>query len=98
MPSLPACPTRRSSDLVPCVVDAGPGNDAKPVDGLELDLPVPGGAEAESLRLRLHRGAVRVGARSGDRKSTRLNSSHSQISYAVFSLKKKNGPTDMAVA
>src|SRR2546430_9525667 len=28
-----------------------------------------------------------------DRKSTRLNSSHSQISYAVFCLKKKN--TDM---
>src|SRR2546430_10905123 len=28
--------------------------------------------------------------RSTDRKSTRLNSSHSQISYAVFCLKKKN--------
>src|SRR5579859_7283837 len=28
--------------------------------------------------------------RSKDRKSTRLNSSHSQISYAVFCLKKKN--------
>src|SRR2546430_12486686 len=28
-------------------------------------------------------------ARTGDRKSTRLNSSHSQISYAVFCLKKK---------
>src|SRR2546430_5139045 len=27
-----------------------------------------------------------------DRKSTRLNSSHSQISYAVFCLKKKNNP------
>src|SRR2546430_13482283 len=27
---------------------------------------------------------------SADRKSTRLNSSHSQISYAVFCLKKKN--------
>src|SRR2546427_2210956 len=30
-----------------------------------------------------------VSARIGDRKSTRLNSSHSQISYAVFCLKKK---------
>src|SRR3712207_9003363 len=30
-----------------------------------------------------HRGAV------GDRKSTRLNSSHANISYAVFCLKKK---------
>src|SRR2546427_9643979 len=29
-----------------------------------------------------------------DRKSTRLNSSHSQISYAVFCLKKKNVRTD----
>src|SRR2546430_10236957 len=28
--------------------------------------------------------------RRADRKSTRLNSSHSQISYAVFCLKKKN--------
>src|SRR3989475_13324451 len=42
-------------------------------------------------------GFVRVkhgaGAR-GDRKSTRLNSSHSQISYAVFCLKKKKKKTD----
>src|SRR2546430_10113053 len=30
---------------------------------------------------------------SSDRKSTRLNSSHSQISYAVFCLKKKNTVT-----
>src|SRR3712207_7089779 len=28
----------------------------------------------------------------GDRKSTRLNSSHANISYAVFCLKKKNIP------
>src|SRR2546430_13369202 len=38
--------------------------------------------------------AFRLGGRGGhaavkDRKSTRLNSSHSQISYAVFCLKKK---------
>src|SRR2546430_3392158 len=33
-------------------------------------------------------GGVRF-ALQGDRKSTRLNSSHSQISYAVFCLKKK---------
>src|SRR2546430_6215896 len=30
-----------------------------------------------------------LGYRDQDRKSTRLNSSHSQISYAVFCLKKK---------
>src|SRR5689334_23923560 len=29
-------------------------------------------------------------SQEGDRKSTRLNSSHSSISYAVFCLKKKN--------
>src|SRR5688572_31788126 len=33
--------------------------------------------------------AVHGNASGGDRKSTRLNSSHSQISYAVFCLKKK---------
>src|SRR2546430_9731272 len=32
----------------------------------------------------------RSSAARADRKSTRLNSSHSQISYAVFCLKKKN--------
>src|SRR2546430_4817333 len=31
-----------------------------------------------------------AGVAPPDRKSTRLNSSHSQISYAVFCLKKKN--------
>src|SRR5947209_15351720 len=30
-----------------------------------------------------------IGGRSEDRKSTRLNSSHANISYAVFCLKKK---------
>src|SRR2546430_13750062 len=33
-----------------------------------------------------------VGGGDGDRKSTRLNSSHSQISYAVFCLTKKKKP------
>src|SRR2546430_9863749 len=33
-----------------------------------------------------------------DRKSTRLNSSHSQISYAVFCLKKKNNKIADALA
>src|SRR2546427_5949795 len=32
-----------------------------------------------------------------DRKSTRLNSSHSQISYAVFCLKKKKNKTSQAI-
>src|SRR3712207_7194317 len=36
------------------------------------------------------RAARRIWARWIDRKSTRLNSSHANISYAVFCLKKKN--------
>src|SRR2546422_8287269 len=42
------------------------------------------GAEGEGRR-------GRDGLRSTDRKSTRLNSSHGYISYAVFCLKKKKG-------
>src|SRR3712207_6905724 len=34
-------------------------------------------------------GALPAGAARGDRKSTRLNSSHANISYAVFCFKKK---------
>src|SRR6185312_3701998 len=34
---------------------------------------------------------------AGDRKSTRLNSSHDQISYAVFCLKKKIAMTPLGV-
>src|SRR5438270_3434069 len=49
-------------------------------------------ADASSLPTyyvsKLAREHVKVG-RDEDRKSTRLNSSHSQISYAVFCLKKK---------
>src|SRR2546428_3945519 len=36
-----------------------------------------------------------VGMAGGDRKSTRLNSSHDQISYAVFCLKKKINVIDI---
>src|SRR2546428_2057287 len=35
--------------------------------------------------------------RKQDRKSTRLNSSHDQISYAVFCLKKKNTQSTIAI-
>src|SRR2546430_6822115 len=40
-------------------------------------------------RPRAHDRRVMHERAEGDRKSTRLNSSHSQISYAVFCLKKK---------
>src|SRR2546430_6175695 len=39
---------------------------------------------------RTQKGAQGRRNQEADRKSTRLNSSHSQISYAVFCLKKKN--------
>src|SRR5205085_11237989 len=83
-------PTRRSSDLprlqfppeprapAHLVVPGHPPvrqRRAPPVEHLQGQL-VPG-AEADRRR------------HPGDRKSTRLNSSHSQISYAVFCLKKK---------
>src|SRR2546430_5463027 len=49
-----------------------------------------GGQRREGIAARLAGGDIRCGQLvGGDRKSTRLNSSHSQISYAVFCLKKK---------
>src|SRR2546422_6709669 len=63
-------------------------------------LPIYGGA-ARARGGRLPRdapdggdGGGRPGGRGGggDRKSTRLNSSHGYISYAVFCLEKKNEP------
>src|SRR3712207_6869375 len=43
---------------------------------------------------RVFRGKLKLGIADGwlDRKSTRLNSSHANISYAVFCLKKKISP------
>src|SRR3712207_7067952 len=43
-----------------------------------------------------HRG-FGAGAVVVDRKSTRLNSSHANISYAVFCLKKKKNPTSQII-
>src|SRR3712207_8371653 len=39
----------------------------------------------------LYGGSVKAANTAGDRKSTRLNSSHANISYAVFCLKQKDG-------
>src|SRR2546428_7316429 len=58
-------------------------------NGLAFDLPYfcpPRGAPAVLFPPRGGRGL-------SDRKSTRLNSSHDQISYAVFCLKKKTAST-----
>src|SRR2546421_6172867 len=47
----------------------------------------PGNAQAQERQTA--EGATSAGLLERDRKSTRLNSSHDQISYAVFCLKKK---------
>src|SRR5690606_41960256 len=70
---LPSFPTRRSSDLL----RPGRRRDGQPV-------LVGGARRVEGA------GRVAVGELlERDRKSTRLNSSHVKISYAVFCLKKK---------
>src|SRR2546422_8613462 len=51
-------------------------------------LPISRRTPAAAARARTRR-RCRPGARLRDRKSTRLNSSHGYISYAVFCLKKK---------
>src|SRR5205085_11534316 len=82
----PSFPTRRSSDLRRHQV------------GGELDPP---GGQAEGRGERPDQARLAEAGQTSlvrafaaalglDRKSTRLNSSHSQISYAVFCLKKKN--------
>src|SRR3712207_8329764 len=52
----------------------------------EIRMVEAGGLSGDSIEV----GYIRpFTARTGDRKSTRLNSSHANISYAVFCLKKK---------
>src|SRR5947209_14200304 len=51
------------------------------------DAAHPCGGHSEQSALYRH--LLRRGSDGGDRKSTRLNSSHANISYAVFCLKKK---------
>src|SRR3712207_8925841 len=75
-------------------------SDASEVLEVELRHRDPGLLPAElrellAARVAHERAAVerdRARALALDRKSTRLNSSHANISYAVFCLKKKNTP------
>src|SRR3712207_6904009 len=74
--------------------------------GRDLLVRVAGGDEPQHLRLAFGQPAGQRPSRSGgerggvaahaelDRKSTRLNSSHANISYAVFCLKKKKHTTN----
>src|SRR3712207_7195937 len=76
-------PTRRSSDLR----GAAPlnGFDARHEDGAARDIRDP--SEDRDCE-------HKVGDWARDRKSTRLNSSHANISYAVFCLKKQTKKYD----
>src|SRR3712207_8655861 len=75
---------------------------ARPVefDVVGRDPVEVGRAQARNAQLEIPRaqpplrGVHDTGDRE-DRKSTRLNSSHANISYAVFCLKKKNNQTDL---
>src|SRR5690606_41883031 len=81
-------PTRRSAALLAAEVDhprAGRAGDVRADRG---DRAAPDQHLARAERLAGH-GVDRAGA-DEDRKSTRLNSSHVKISYAVFCLEKKN--------
>src|SRR5690606_41654192 len=91
-------PTRRSSDLVSCSFDLPGGTrrlgmaDARG-GGSELHLAHPRARTPHALggagcRAAVAREAAVRGGPGRDRKSTRLNSSHVKISYAVFCLKK----------
>src|SRR5207249_11484407 len=91
---LPSFPTRRSSDLHkgPGPVPRG-GRQESDHAGQHLEghrgalVVVEGEVSSEAIIAGRDRHAAQVNAR--DRKSTRLNSSHVSISYAVFCLKKK---------
>src|SRR5690348_17530945 len=64
--------------------------------GADLVLLIVAALDDDRLR-RLHDEARELGL-AVDRKSTRLNSSHPSISYAVFCLKKKKRQTAMDLA
>src|SRR5207245_8648810 len=88
--SPPSSPTRRSSDLLLHAVDAlrHAGGERAAHAGRERPAARrPARRPARRRRATLAHGALARRTR-GDRKSTRLNSSHGSISYAVFCLKK----------
>src|SRR3712207_8022372 len=69
----------------------GAGQAARPVQGVSatgVSGPLPENHETR-LSTTSWPMALRVWTEAEDRKSTRLNSSHANISYAVFCLKKK---------
>src|SRR5206468_12127470 len=89
-------PTRRSSDLRPAELRRASSGQRSVTATSALSTRAPSAARSRPPRSSpprtgYSRSPTRASAR--DRKSTRLNSSHDQISYAVFCLKKKKKPT-----
>src|SRR5688500_19437117 len=76
---------------------SGIGKGNIPADG-ELAIGPGGAVTHEGVKVRMGDVALELtelgATRPGDRKSTRLNSSHLVISYAVFCLKKKIKKTE----
>src|SRR2546427_5721895 len=67
---------------------------AQPEGRRPVRLYRPGEAQRSLSSIRPTDPGLREAELGADRKSTRLNSSHSQISYAVFCLKKKKNTSD----
>src|SRR5439155_13021517 len=95
-PDLHSFPTRRSSDLEPLGhlrgdAVAGVGDDYLHGVAVAAALDRERAAARERLHAVLHEVVHGLAQQAAveDRKSTRLNSSHVAISYAVFCLKKK---------
>src|SRR3712207_7038196 len=91
-------PTRRSSDLVPGMRErtlvVGSAGKTFNVTGWKVGWicgPAPlvsAVRTAKQFLTYVNGGPFQPAVAAGDRKSTRLNSSHANISYAVFCLKK----------
>src|SRR5207247_10118507 len=86
-PHPPPFPTRRSSDLT-----SAPSSPPRAAPACSPSTPTAIGCNASSRsspRATTNASPPGRGLEEADRKSTRLNSSHEWISYAVFCLKKK---------
>src|SRR3712207_6850970 len=84
-----ALPIYRGDQVAQHVGDHRPGQRRDAGDGEHLE-PVEDAGVEVGAQLDAGRDARREDGLAEDRKSTRLNSSHANISYAVFCLKKKN--------
>src|SRR5690606_41487735 len=86
--ALPIWQIRESNDpLEGHDADFAQQRPALPPTGIRPTQGPPGPGRGQPRTTRRHRGLLR--RQPQDRKSTRLNSSHVKISYAIFCLKKK---------